>query len=75
MFRCHTCREVVGPHQRQFPVVIATRSKRYPPKAEAFQVYKHDKQKKVWVDDPGGVGHEAVSTAPLCEACFRQRRS
>ena len=75
MYRCSECSEVVGPHQRQHQVVVETRSKRYPPRPDAFQVTKRIKEKKVWVDDPGGVGHETVSTIALCEACFRRRRS
>ena len=41
-------------------VVVATRAKRHPPRENAFEVFKSEKRRRVWVDDPGGVGHEFV---------------
>lgn len=74
MYRCSQCHDVVGPRQPQRLVVVATRAKRYPPRENAFEVFKSVKRRHVQVDDPGGVGREIVREAALCGDCLKRHR-
>jgi hypothetical protein len=73
MYRCSTCREVVGPGQRQHKVIMGRRRRVYAPRPEAFQVVK--KGKRQWVNDPGGSGWEIVREAAVCGPCRRAQTS
>lgn len=72
MFRCEECLLVVGPGVRAHRVVVETRLKSYPYRAEANRVVRvsdHGKPKVCYVHDPGGVGREIVREKTVCPSC------
>jgi hypothetical protein len=72
VFRCKLCSRVVPPGTPAVRVAVATRAKVYPYRPRANRVVRVDatgKAKEIRVDDPGGVGREAVREATVCPDC------
>jgi hypothetical protein len=72
VFRCQLCRQAVPPHTPAQRVIVRTRVKKYPFRSAAnriVRVSENGKRKERFIDDPGGVGWEAVRELLLCPSC------
>ena len=75
MYRCQLCGDVVPPRTPCHHLVIRTRRRRYPARAEANRVVRlvNGKVKETYTDDPGGVGSETAVEVRACPACAARR--
>lgn len=69
MYRCESCKKVVGPAVPSHRVTVATRFTTYPVRPQVHRQRLNGKTR--WVDDPGGVGEEIVREQQVCSACAR----
>ncbi len=72
MFVCQICSDVVPAGVSCHKRVTQKRIKNYPFRPNAKQEWRLDKKgnwKWTWIDDPGGVGYEAVTELYCCPAC------
>ena len=72
MYRCQLCGEVTPPGARSHTLIVATRQREYPFRAnvqreEGLPATRH-KKKDQW-HDPGGSGREIVRELRICARC------
>jgi len=72
VFRCQICSQVSPAGTPSVRVVVETRLKSYRYRSRANRIVRPDKNgkpKEYFIDDPGGVGREAVREVVACPGC------
>jgi hypothetical protein len=69
MYRCALCQAVVPPRTPAIRVVLRTRPRTYPYRADAHSYLDKKSGKRKIKDDPGGHGYEFVEEALVCHDC------
>ncbi len=72
VYRCQVCSRVVPARTPATRLVTEARDRTYAFRPSANRVVRLDasgKQKVFWIDDPGGVGREAVREVIACPDC------
>ena len=67
MYRCESCRKLIGPGVSAQRVTVATRSTSYPARPGVQKQHRDGRTR--WVDDPGGTGEEIAREQQMCSAC------
>jgi hypothetical protein len=67
MYTCELCKRVVPPKTKAYRIVLETRFRRYPARADVNRVVKEGKVH--YTNDPGGQGREIVHEALVCPDC------
>jgi hypothetical protein len=76
VFRCQICSKVSQSGTPARRVVVQARTKTYLYRSCANTIVRADskgKLKKIHIDDPGGIGHEAVKEVLACPECVAGR--
>lgn len=71
MYLCENCNKTIAPNTPSYLYPTVTRHKTYPKRIKVNRLTYVD-DRKMYPDDPGGIGHETVKEIRCCKHCYEE---